>query len=351
MKVEIFGLELDKLTEEFKRVGFPTFRAKQVFQWLYQKAVFDFSQMRNISKGDMEKLASNFSILPAKIEVLKELKSQDGITSKFLLELEDGATVETVLMHHDYGYSICVSSQVGCDMHCAFCASGLLGCVRSLTKAEILAQIYICNNRLKDEDAKVTRIVVMGSGEPMLNFDNVFDALDFLHREDTANMSYRNMTVSTCGVVPGIKRMVELNHPINLAISLHAVREELRTELMPVNKAYSFVKVMAAAEEYAKVTGRDITYEYILIKNKNDSQEDAKLLANFLKFKHASVNIIPANPVPEHGWERPGTMRIDKFLTVLNNNHINATLRKEMGTDINAACGQLRNNYLKGKML
>lgn len=349
--VEIFGLELDKLIEEFKKVGLPAFRAKQVFQWVYQKAVFDFSQMRNISKADMEKLASNFSLLPAKIKVLQELQSQDGITGKFLLELEDGATVETVLMHHDYGYSICVSSQVGCDMHCSFCASGLLGCVRSLTKAEILVQVYICNNRLKDGNGKVARIVVMGSGEPMLNFDNVFEALDFLHREDTANMSYRNMTVSTCGVIPGIKRMMELNHPINLAISLHAVREELRTELMPVNKAYSFVKVMAAAEEYAKVTGRDITYEYILIKNKNDNIEDAKLLANFLKFKQASVNIIPANPVPEHGWERPGAMRIDKFLTVLNNNHVSATLRKEMGTDINAACGQLRNNYLKGKML
>ena len=349
--VEIFGLELDKLTEEFKRVGFPAFRAKQVFQWMYQKSVLNFAEMHNLGKADIVKLKSHFTVLPLKIKVLKKLESQDGITSKLLLQLTDGATIETVLMHHDYGYSICVSSQVGCDMHCAFCASGLLGCMRSLTMAEILAQVYICNNFLREQNAKISRIVVMGSGEPMLNFDNVFEALDFLHREDTANMSYRNMTVSTCGVIPGIKRMMELNHPINLAISLHAVREELRTELMPVNKAYSFVKVMAAAEEYAKVTGRDITYEYILIKNKNDNIEDAKLLANFLKFKHASVNIIPANPVPEHGWERPGAMRIDKFLTVLNNNHVSATLRKEMGTDINAACGQLRNNYLKGKML
>ena len=251
--VEIFGLELDKLSEEFKRVGFPAFRAKQVFQWMYQKSVLNFAEMHNLGKADIVKLKSHFTVLPLKIKVLKKLESQDGITSKLLLQLTDGATVETVLMHHDYGYSICVSSQVGCDMHCAFCASGLLGCMRSLTMAEILAQVYICNNFLREQNAKISRIVVMGSGETKLNFDNVFKAVDFLHGEDTANMSYRNMTVSTCGVIPGIKRMMELNHPINLAISLHAVREELRTELMPVNKAYSFVKVMAAAEEYQVV--------------------------------------------------------------------------------------------------
>lgn len=344
---EIFGLTIAELTEVLQQAGFPGYRAKQIYSWLYQKSVTSFVEMRNISKADQEKLNGLFTILPAQLEIVKELHSEDGITTKFLLKLTDGATVETVLMHHDYGYSICVSSQVGCDMHCAFCASGLLGCQRSLTKAEILAQIYVCNNFLRDEGAKVSRVVVMGSGEPMLNFDNVFGALDFLHDANGANMSYRNMTVSTCGVVPGIQRMTELNHPINLAISLHAVKDELRTELMPINKAYPFVKVIAAAENYAGTTGREVTYEYILLKGKNDKVEDARLLVNFLKFKRASVNIIPANPVPEHGFERPTEVAINRFLKVLNDNHINATLRKEMGADINAACGQLRNTYLR----
>lgn len=346
---EIFGLTSGELAQVLKEAGFPGYRAKQIYSWLYQKSVTSFQEMRNISKVDQGKLAQLFTILPAKLEIVKELHSEDGVTTKFLLKLTDGATVETVLMHHDYGYSICVSSQVGCDMHCAFCASGLLGCQRDLTKAEILAQIYVCNNFLRDENEKVSRVVVMGSGEPMLNFDNVFGALDFLHDGEGANMSYRNMTVSTCGVVPGIQRMTNLNHPINLAISLHAVRDELRTELMPINKAYPFVKVIAAAENYAATTGREVTYEYILLKKKNDKVEDARLLVKFLKFKRASVNLIPANPVPEHGFDRPGDATINRFLKILNDNHLNATLRKEMGADINAACGQLRNTYLKEK--
>lgn len=344
---DIFGLGLDKLVEDVKELGMPAFRAKQIFQWIYQKNVFAFDGMRNLSKTDIEKLKAIFSILPQDLIVLKVLQSQDRITRKFLLQLKDGAAVETVLMHHDYGYSICVSSQVGCDMHCAFCASGLNGCQRSLTKAEILAQVYLCNSILSAENQHISRIVVMGSGEPMLNFDNVFAALEFLHDEKTANMSYRNMTVSTCGVIVGIERMENLEHPINLAISLHAVRDELRTKLMPINKANPFVKVIAAAEKYAKKTGRDVTYEYIMLRGCNDSTEDAQLLANFLKFKHASVNLIPANSVLEHGLQKSDEKTIDRFLQVLNRNHINATVRKEMGGDIAAACGQLRNQFAK----
>lgn len=345
--IDIFGLLPEELEELLVAKGMKKFRAKQVFQWLYGKSVFSFEEMHNLSKADIALLQENFTILPKQLKVLRSLDSTDGMTSKLLLELPDGNSVETVLMHHDYGYSVCVSSQVGCDMHCAFCASGLNGAVRDLTKAEIIAQVYLFNEKLREEQAQVSRIVVMGSGEPMLNLDNVVGALDFLHREDTSNMSYRNMTLSTCGIIPGIKRLEEQGKPINLAISLHAVRNELRSELMPVNKGFNFVEVIAAAEAYSRKTGRQITYEYILLKDKNDSPEDAELLSNYLRYKNASVNLIPANPVPEQGFARPSKNAITRFVKILEKNKINATIRKEMGKDINAACGQLRAQFAK----
>lgn len=344
---DIFGLTIEELQDLFVAAGMKRFRAKQVYQWLYQKSVFDFAAMHNLSKADIATLEQSFCVLPRKIEILREQNSSDGMTSKLLLGLPDGNSVETVLMHHDYGYSVCVSSQVGCDMHCAFCASGLNGAVRNLSAAEIVAQVYLFNERLRGENAQVSRVVVMGSGEPMLNFDNVLGALDFLHREDTCNMSYRNMTLSTCGIIPGIKRLEEQGKPINLAISLHAVKDELRTSLMPVNKGYPFVDVIAAAESYSRASGRQITYEYILLKNKNDSPQDAELLSNYLRYKQASVNLIPANPVPEQGFERPSKNAVERFVHILQKNRINATVRKEMGKDIDAACGQLRAKFAK----
>lgn len=344
---DIFGLTIEELQDLFVAAGMKKFRAKQVYQWLYQKSVFDFAAMHNLGKADIATLEQSFCVLPRKIEILREQNSGDGMTSKLLLGLPDGNSVETVLMHHDYGYSVCVSSQVGCDMHCAFCASGLNGAVRNLSAAEIVAQVYLFNERLRGENAQVSRVVVMGSGEPMLNFDNVLGALDFLHREDTCNMSYRNMTLSTCGIIPGIKRLEEQGKPINLAISLHAVKDELRTSLMPVNKGYPFVDVIAAAESYSKASGRQITYEYILLKNKNDSPQDAELLSNYLRYKQASVNLIPANPVPEQGFERPSKNAVERFVHILQKNRINATVRKEMGKDIDAACGQLRAKFAK----
>ena len=344
---DIFALPIEELQDLFVAAGLKKFRAKQVFQWLYQKSVFDFAAMHNLSKADIAVLQEKFTVLPRSLEILREQNSSDGMTSKLLLGLPDGNSVETVLMHHDYGYSVCVSSQVGCDMHCAFCASGLKGAVRNLTAAEIVAQVYLFNERLREQGAMVSRVVVMGSGEPMLNFDSVLQALDFLHREDTCNMSYRNMTLSTCGIIPGIKRLEEQGKPINLAISLHAVKNELRTALMPVNKGYPFVDVLTAAESYSKASGRQITYEYILLKGKNDSPQDAELLSNYLRYKQASVNLIPANPVPEQGFERPSKAAVERFLRILQKNRINATVRKEMGKDIDAACGQLRAKFAK----
>lgn len=347
MKQDLFGLPLEQLQEALAAKGLKKFRAKQVFQWLYQKSVFDFKEMHNLGKSDIACLEEHFTVLPREITILREQNSQDGMTSKLLIAFPDGNSVETVLMHHDYGYSVCVSSQVGCDMHCAFCASGLKGCVRNLTAAEIIVQVYLFNERLRSKQAMVSRVVVMGSGEPMLNFDQVLGALDFLHQEDTSFMSYRNMTISTCGIIPGIKRLQEQAKPINLAISLHAVRHDLRTELMPVNKGFPFEEVIAAAEGYSQAGGRQVTYEYILLKNKNDSPKDAQLLSNYLRFKHATVNLIPANPVPEQGFERPSKRAIESFVQVLQRNKINATVRKEMGKDIDAACGQLRAKFAR----
>ena len=346
-KTELFGLTIEELQEQLLAKGLKKFRAKQIFQWLYQKSVFDFSAMRNLSKADIALLEENFTVLPRQITILREQNSCDGMTVKLLLALPDGNSVETVLMHHDYGYSVCVSSQVGCDMHCAFCASGLKGAVRNLTAAEIIAQVYLFNERLRDAQAMVSRVVVMGSGEPMLNFDAVLGALDFLHREDTSFMSYRNMTISTCGIIPGIRRLAEQGKPINLAVSLHAVKSDLRSSLMPVNRGFPFVDVIAAAEDYSQSGGRQVTYEYILLRGKNDSVQDAELLSKYLRFKHASVNLIPANPVPEQGFERPSKQTVEKFLQTLQKNRINATVRKEMGKDIDAACGQLRAKFAK----
>lgn len=346
-KQDIFGLTLEELQNLFVAQGFKKFRAKQVFDWLYQKAVFDFEKMKNLGKTDIVALEERFTILPARVKVLREQVSSDNLTRKVLLELPDGNSIETVCMSHDYGYSVCVSSQVGCSMGCVFCASGLDGCVRNLTTAEIILQVYYFNQTLATDKKHVSRVVVMGAGEPMLNFDEVFGALKFLHDENTSNMSYRNMTVSTCGIIPGIERMAKLGLPINLAISLHAAKDDLRSELMPINKTYHFSEVIGAAESYAQATGRQVTYEYILIANKNDSVLDAELLSNALRFKNASVNLIPANPVEEKGLKKPAPFVIDRFLQALKKNKINATIRREMGKDIDAACGQLRAKFVE----
>ncbi|MEG0798172.1 MAG: 23S rRNA (adenine(2503)-C(2))-methyltransferase RlmN [Acidaminococcaceae bacterium] len=344
-KQEIFGLSLEELQAAFLAQGFKKFRAAQVFNWLYQKAVFDFCEMKNIAKADQELLAATFQILPATLKVLKEqLSSRDG-TRKALLELADGNSVETVCMAHNYGCSVCVSSQVGCNMGCAFCASGINGAVRNLTKEEIILQVYYFNKALLAEGKRVSRIVVMGSGEPMLNLEATVAALKFLHEENTLNIGYRNMTVSTCGIVPGIERFEAEGLPISLAISLHAASDELRSELMPINKKYPFTEVIAAADSYAASNGRQVTYEYVLIANKNDSVLDAELLSNVLRFKNVSVNLIPVNPVEEKGFKRPSKETVERFLQVLTKNKINATVRREMGNDIAAACGQLRAQF------
>ncbi len=341
-KRELFGLGLDALEEFFLSLGLARYRSKQVYNWLYKKFVFDFAAMSDIAKGDREVLADKCSILPGEIEIAKTQRSADGLTEKVLLRYSDGALVESVLMEHDYGHSVCLSSQVGCPMGCRFCASGQQGLERDLTAAEILAQGAIFGKHLAEQGKRWSRLVVMGSGEPFLNYANVLAALDFFHRPDAWGLSYRHMTVSTCGIVPGIERLAREGKPINLAISLHSVRQEVRSALMPANKVYPFPSVLKAAAAYGADSGRQVTYEYILIAGLNHTEEDAELLASYLKGQNAAVNLIPANPVPDKGIERPAMKDCRAFCRRLQRAGLNATLRKEMGKDIAAACGQLR---------
>ncbi|MCH3950190.1 MAG: 23S rRNA (adenine(2503)-C(2))-methyltransferase RlmN [Acidaminococcus sp.] len=346
-KKEIMGLTLPELQEELMALGFKKFRAEQVFRWLYEKSAVTFDEMSNLSKKDRALLAEKYSIAAGEVRILKEYRSTDGLTHKVLLELSDGASVETVLMHHDYGYSACLSSQVGCAMNCAFCASGLHGFVRNLKPAEILAQLYYFQHILQQKGERVSRVVIMGSGEPMLNLDNVLKALDILHSDRGQCIGYRNMTISTCGVVPGIRELTRQGRTINLAVSLHAATEVLRNRLMPINHKYPFPETIAAADEYEHSNGRQVMYEYILLAGVNDSEDDAKALADVLTGRECVVNLIPANPVPEKGFARPSDKQVDRFFQYLKKRHINVTVRREMGKDINAACGQLRASMLK----
>lgn len=342
----IYGLTLPELTE-LLAPDLPRFRAVQIAEWLYKKDAGSFAVMTNLPQNLRDQLAEKFSIY--KPQLVTEWNSADGETSKFLLSFADGEAVETVLMRHDYGNSICVSTQVGCAMGCAFCASTLRGVSRDLTAGEMLAEVLFINERLKQVGQKVDTLVLMGSGEPLMNYDNVLKFIRLLHEEYTLNLGYRNITLSTSGIVPGIERLTGEGLPINLSISLHAVDDVTRSELMPINKKYAMTEVMQAADNYAEQTKRRITYEYILIDRKNDRTVDAERLAKLLKGKLASVNLIPINPVVERALNRPSSQRVNDFKQLLEERHINVTIRREMGTDIQAACGQLRNKHLQSE--
>ena len=341
----IFGKTLLELTEMVVASGLPKFRGRQIAEWMYKKGVRDFSQMKNLPRELRERLANEWVISrPNKVD---ELNSADGKTSKFLLEFSDGVGVEAVLMRQPYGNSICVSSQVGCNMGCAFCASTLHGMVRNLTAGEMLAQTFYINDRLREIGEKVDTIVIMGSGEPLTNYDNVLKYIRLLHEDYCLGMSYRSITLSTSGIVPNIYRLAAEEIPINLSISLHAPENNLRSMLMPINKKYPMNDVVKAGEDYGNATHRRVTYEYILIDGVNDNIKQAQELVELLKGQLASVNLIPINPVAERGWNRPSSERINAFEGYLSRHHITVTVRREMGKDIQAACGQLRNRHLK----
>lgn len=345
VKTDLFGLFAPEIAELIKPLGLQAYRGKQIAEWLYKHNVRKFDTMTNLAKDQRSCLATNFAI--TQVNLKAEQHSADGRTSKFLLAFPDDMAVETVLMRHSYGNSVCVSTQVGCAMGCAFCASTLNGLVRNLTGGEILAQVLYINELLKQEEQKVDSIVIMGSGEPLANYDNVIRFIRLVHEVYCLNLSYRNITLSTSGLVSQIDKLSSEGLPITLSISLHAPNNPLRTKLMPVNARYPLEQVLTAADHYTAATGRRVTYEYTLIAGVNDQPAHARELIKLLRGRLTNVNLIPINPVPERGLLRPSMNDITRFEQLLQKEHINVTVRREMGTDIAAACGQLRHKVCR----
>lgn len=347
---DIFGMTKEELQETLTPYRVPGYRAGQIAEWMYQKGAKTFESMTNLPRGLRDVLAQD--LLIGRPEIRDRLDSRDGKTTKFLLEYRDGTAVETVLMRQPYGNSICVSTQAGCSMGCIFCASTLHGRARDLSQGEILAQAVTIQDMLKEETpgGKVDTVVLMGSGEPLMNYDAVVGFLHLIHEPYTLRLGYRNITLSTSGIVPNIYRLADEGIPVSLSVSLHAPEQELRSKIMPINRRYSLADVVRAAGAYADKTGRRVTYEYILIDRMNDGAKQAEELVHLLKGQLASVNLIPINPVPERRLMRPSKARIDWFEQFLIRHHIPVTVRREMGTDIQAACGQLRNKHLRENM-
>ncbi len=346
MQKNLFGYTFKALQEEMVSLGEKPYRAVQLFQWIYVKKVYDFDQMTDISKNFREILKRDYCLsLPT---IFKRQDSSDG-TVKLLLEMKDGAKVETVLMRYDYGNVVCVSSEVGCSMGCAFCASGLLRKERNLTADEMVGEILSVNRILEEEGQNVTHIVVMGTGEPFDNYDNVLSFVHICNEAKGLAIGARHITVSTCGLVPGIRRYADEGIQINLAISLHAPNDEIRKQIMPIANHYSLSELMDAVRYYENKGGRRVTFEYILLKGINDSKECADELSDLIRGTLAYVNLIPYNPVKEKPYERSNEKTIRAFNDELRKRGINCTIRKEFGTDIDAACGQLRVKYQREK--
>jgi len=345
MKINIFGMSAEEIAAVTHSYGLPKFRGHQIAKWMYQQGIDNFEDMTNISKEQRGLLCKHFAIQRVSTQAVQQ--SADGKTSKYLLAFQDGMAVETVLMRQHYGNSVCVSTQVGCAMGCVFCASTLHGVTRNLTSGEILAQVLYVNDLLKAEQAHVNTIVIMGAGEPLANYDNVLKFIRLCHEEYCLNLSYRSITVSTCGLVPEMDKLASEGLPVTLSISLHAPNNDIRSELMPINQRYPMVEVMAAGNRYAQQTGRQVTYEYILIADVNDQAHHAKQLATLMRGRLANVNLIPVNAVLERGLLRPSNKQVQLFEQILLERKINVTLRREMGTDILAACGQLRHKKME----
>ena len=344
MKTDIKSLNLKELTVFMEGLGEKAFRAKQIYQWLHVKHVESFDEMTNISKALIEKLKENAILVTLKKETFQESKI-DG-TRKYLFCLEDGNVIESVLMRYKHGNSVCISSQVGCRMGCRFCASTLDGLVRNLTPAEMLEQIYQIG---KDIGERISNVVVMGTGEPMDNFDNLLKFIELLTDENGLNISQRNLTVSTCGIVPKMRELADANLQITLALSLHASTQEKRLELMPVANKYEIHEVVNACKYYFEKTGRRVTFEYSLVGGVNDRDEDVKQLCALIKGMNCHVNLIPVNPIKERSFVQPDNAVTLGFKNKLEKYGINATIRREMGRDIDGACGQLRKRYSEQK--
>ena len=335
-KLDIRSMSLDALGELLSDLGQPKFRALQIFKWL-QSGVESFDEMTNIPLNLRQKLEDISYI--ATVKALRRYVSKIDGTVKYVYELFDGELIESVLMKYEHGYTVCISTQVGCRMGCKFCASGIYGLTRNLTASEMLAQITYAQ---RDNNIRVSNIVMMGMGEPLDNFDNSVKFLKLVSDDNGLNIGLRHISLSTSGVVTGIKKLAEYNMPITLSISLHAPNDEIRSSTMPVNKKWNIDALLAAFREYQKVTTRRISFEYALIEGVNDSDENAKELAARLKGIMCHVNLIPANPVKENTFKKPDRKAIIAFQKKLESYGITATIRRTLGADINASCGQLK---------
>ena len=350
-KKDICELNKEELTKLICASGEPRFRANQIYDWLHKKHAQDFDEMNNVPKALREKLKEDFRITYMHAEEVL-ISKLDG-TRKYIFDLYDGNVIEAVLMKYKHGNSVCISSQVGCAMGCRFCASTIDGCVRSLTAAEMLAEVYRIEEDLKE---RISNIVIMGSGEPLANYDEAVRFMHMISDADGTNISARNITLSTCGIVPNIMKLADEGLPVTLALSLHAPTQEKRTEIMPIAQHYELSEVLDACAYYYNKTGRRLSFEYSVVKDVNDSDEEAMQLVRLLKQFARSVkghegafhvNIIPVNPIEERDYESPDRTRVEHFRHILETNAVNATIRREMGRDISSACGQLRRRYIK----
>ena len=343
-KKDIVSYNYDELQDEIKSIGEKPFRAKQIYAWLHEKLAEEFDEMTNLSKALREKLDQAYEI--RKVKVVAHQISKVDPTEKFLFELEDGNRIESVLMKYNYGNSVCISSQVGCRMGCRFCASTLDGLARNLTTSEMLRQIYQIQ---KMTGERVSNVVVMGTGEPLDNYDNFVKFIHMLSDEHGLNISQRSITASTCGIVPNIHRLAGEGLQITLALSLHGSSQEKRQELMPIAYQYDLSEVLAACEEYFEKTGRRITFEYSLVQGVNDTAEDAARLIKMLGHMNCHMNLIPVNPIKERAFQKPSRKNAEEFKNKLEHSGINVTIRRERGSDIDGACGQLRRRHITSK--
>lgn len=347
-KINLLNLTKEELEKLCIETGMKKFQAKQMFQWLHQKLIRDINEITNISLKDREKL-SEVAYIPF-LNLVKYQESKNDRTEKFLFKLEDGNSIETVLIRTKERNTLCISSQVGCAVNCDFCATGINGFARNLELSEILNQVYTVERRLMKKGEHLTNIVYMGMGEPLLNLENLIKSLEIFSDENGINISKRKITVSTSGIVPAIEKLLERKVHVELAVSLHSAINEKRNEIMPINKAYPLEDLHTVLREYQRQTKRRITFEYILINNVNVSDADANALADFVHDFDHIVNIIPYNPVDGKPYERPSDKKIEKFVKILEEvRRVNVFVRKEKGTDIDGACGQLRRKVDKLK--
>ena len=341
-KTDIKSLNYNELVQYVESINEKKFRAAQLYSWMHEKLAESYDEMTNISDKLKDTLKED--TLYTSLKIVKMQESRIDGTRKYLFELYDGNLIESVFMKYHHGNSVCISSQVGCKMGCRFCASTLNGCVRNLSPSEMLDQIYRIQ---KITGERVSNVVVMGSGEPMDNYDNLIKFIELLNDERGLNISQRNITVSSCGIVPKLKELADLKLQITLAISLHAPNDELRKTMMPIANKYSIEEIMDVCRYYIECTGRRISFEYSLVKGVNDSMECAKQLIELVKGMNCHINLIPVNPIKERDYKQTGKDEVYAFKNKLEKNGINVTIRREMGRDIDGACGQLRNKYME----